>query len=592
MSLSSAIAGAPTYAQAAKFNAKVSRFAVDPVRARVYATSPDQNAVLVFDSTELKLLQTIPIGSSPRGCSISPDGTKLYVANSGSTTAGIGVVNLDTLQTLSPISTPAQPGDVVAGNGGILYATPAQTSGPLMRIDSATNTSTTFGPFGYANGFLQISPDRNTLYFTNVGVSPATLTSYDVSTSTPTQKQTRGYNNGGGDSKDLKLSHDGTFLAAPSGAGNSNSTPYGTNIVPASDLNGVIGTLSVGAYPGPIAFDQTDKVAYQTRSGSSGLVEVFDLQNYTAIAQFTWGSGTAAATDVAVSNDNSYLFLAYSDFSGVSQVLVFDISATGDVGTAANISTRGVVPDSSSVMIAGFIIQGGAQKKVIIRGLGPSLASSGVANALQDPTLELHDANGRVLVSNDNWQSSQSTEISGTGIPPQDPRESAIVTTLDPGTYTAQLRGNSGSNGSGFGVGLVEVYDLDSQPSITRLANISTRGDVLLGDDALIGGFIMINKPTNIVVRAIGPSLTAQGVADALADPMLELRDGNGGLIAANDNWRSSQQDAIMATGIAPTNDAESAILADLAPGNYTGVVRGVNNTTGIALVEVYSLTQ
>jgi hypothetical protein len=266
-------------------------------------------------------------------------------------------------------------------------------------------------------------------------------------------------------------------------------------------------------------------------------------------------------------------------------------SLPGDVGTAANISTRGLVPDGSSVMIAGFIIEGSAQKKVIIRGMGPSLSKSAVASPLQDPTLELHDSSGAILRSNDDWQSSQSAEISATGIAPPDPRESAIIATLDPGSYTAQLRGNPGTNGSGFGVGVVEVYDLDSQPAITRLANISTRGEVELGDNALIGGFIIINNATDVVVRAIGPSLTQRGVAGALADPTLELRDADGSLLAANDNWRSSQQNAITTSGLAPTNDAESAILVNLVPGNYTAVVRGVNNSTGIALVEVYNLT-
>lgn len=267
------------------------------------------------------------------------------------------------------------------------------------------------------------------------------------------------------------------------------------------------------------------------------------------------------------------------------------IPLPGDTGNAANISTRGLVRDSSSEMIAGFIIQGGGQKKVIVRGLGPSLSKSGVATPVQDPTLELRDSNGAMLRSNDNWQSSQSVEIIATGIAPEDPRESALISTLDPGAYTAQLRGKSGPNGSGFGIGLIEVYDLDSQPSSTRLANLSTRGEVALGDNALIGGFILINKATSIVVRAIGPSLAQHGVAGVLADPALELRDSQGSLLAANDDWRSSQQEAITATGLAPTNDAESAVAANLVPGSYTAVVRGVNNKTGIALVEVYSLS-
>ena len=268
----------------------------------------------------------------------------------------------------------------------------------------------------------------------------------------------------------------------------------------------------------------------------------------------------------------------------------FYVPPAGDVGSAANISTRGLVPDSSSVMIAGFIIQGGAQKKVIIRGIGPSLSKSGITSPMQDPTLELHDSNGSIVGSNDDWQSSQAAEISAAQIAPEDPRESAVVATLDSGTYTAQLRGKPGTNGDGFGVGLIEVYDLDPQPSASRLANISTRSLVQAEDNALIGGFIINNKPTNIVIRAIGPSLSARGVAGVLADPSLELHDANGSLLATNDDWRSAEPDEIIATGLAPTDDAESAIRANLSPGTYTAVVRGVNDTTGVGLVEVYAL--
>jgi hypothetical protein len=123
------------------------------------------------------------------------------------------------------------------------------------------------------------------------------------------------------------------------------------------------------------------------------------------------------------------------------------------------------------------------------------------------------------------------------------------------------------------------------------LANISTRGVVQTGDNVLIGGFIVTGTVSKtVLIRAIGPSLTAGGVPNALADPTLELRGGNGALILANDNWRDAQQAAIIATGIPPTDNLESAILATLAPGAYTAIVRGKNNTTGSALVEVYGL--
>jgi hypothetical protein len=161
--------------------------------------------------------------------------------------------------------------------------------------------------------------------------------------------------------------------------------------------------------------------------------------------------------------------------------------------------------------------------------------------------------------------------------------ESAIVLTLNPGAYTAIVKGAHGETG----VGLVEVYDLD-QSSDSELANISTRGLVQTGDNVLIGGFIVLgNQLSYTLVRAIGPSLPVSG---SLADPMLELHDAQGRAVVSNDDWRSNQEDEIIPTGFAPDDDAESAIVAILAPGSYTAIVRGKNDTTGVALVEVYKL--
>jgi co-chaperonin GroES (HSP10) len=235
-------------------------------------------------------------------------------------------------------------------------------------------------------------------------------------------------------------------------------------------------------------------------------------------------------------------------------------------------------------LIGGFIITGTQQKRVIVRAIGPSL--SGIfPDALANPILELHDSSGGLIMSNDNWRDTQEAEIIATGIPPTNDLESAIVATLpaNSSAYTAIVRGAA----DGTGIGVVEAYDLN-QAVDSKLANISTRGFVQTGDDVLIGGIIVLGQsPLRVIVRAIGPSLPIPGV---LADPTLELHDGNGALIVANDNWRDTQEAEIIATGIPPTNDLESAIVQNLSPGNYTAIVRGSGGATGVAVVEAYAL--
>ena len=247
--------------------------------------------------------------------------------------------------------------------------------------------------------------------------------------------------------------------------------------------------------------------------------------------------------------------------------------ATTSPSQLLNISTRLRVLTGDSALIGGFIVTGTDAKKVIIRGLGPSLTSQGVPGALQDPTLELHDSSGSTIFSNDNWKDTQQAEIQATGIAPSNDLESAIVATLpaNNSAYTAILRGKDNTTG----IGLVEVYDL-AQSANSKLANISTRGFVDTGDNAMIGGLIIGGGgggDSKVIVRAIGPSLTQSGVANALADPTLELHDGSGATIASNDNWKDTQQAEIEATTIPPSNDLESAIVRTLPPGNYTAIV-------------------
>lgn len=235
--------------------------------------------------------------------------------------------------------------------------------------------------------------------------------------------------------------------------------------------------------------------------------------------------------------------------------------------------------------IGGFIITGTEPLKVVVRAVGPSMTANGVAGALQDPTLELFRPDG-TSAFNDNWGDSRSAELTTSGLAPTDPRESAIIETLAPGAYTAVIRGA----GDTTGLALVEAYAL-AGTSTSNLANISTRGTVQSGESVLIGGLIVLGKePTTVVVRAIGPSLAASGVSGALEDPVLDLRDSNGELLVSNNDWRDTQQAQIEASGLAPTDTRESAILITLPTGNYTAVISGRNGATGVALVEIYNL--
>jgi hypothetical protein len=255
--------------------------------------------------------------------------------------------------------------------------------------------------------------------------------------------------------------------------------------------------------------------------------------------------------------------------------------------TLLNISTRLRVLTNDNALIGGFIVTGNESKKVIIRGIGPSLANSGIQEALANPILELHQGN-LDIGSNDNWKDTQQAEIEASTLAPGDDLESAIVATLAPGAYTAVLRGKNDT----IGVGLIEVYDL-AQGADAKLANISTRGFVDTGDSAMIGGFIAggdAKSQARVVVRGIGPSLEDFGVGNALSNPTLELHDGQGAIIQFNDDWKEGQQTEIVQLGLAPTKDAESALLATLSPGNYTAIVRGKANSTGVALVEVYNV--
>ena len=299
----------------------------------------------------------------------------------------------------------------------------------------------------------------------------------------------------------------------------------------------------------------------------------------------------------------------YSDISATSpegvnlDVIGYNLVQTGPP-SLGNVSTRSFVQTGSNVMIGGFIVQGSGPKRVIIRAIGPELTQYGIPNALANPILELHNGTGALIATNNDWQttiiggiitSSQVSDIQNSGHAPTAASESAIIANLQPGNYTAILSGVNGTTG----VALVEVYDLAPAAS-SSLGNVSTRSLVQTDSNVMIGGFIVQGSgPKRVIIRAIGPELTQFGIPNPLANPTLELHNGAGALIASNDNWQttiiggiitSSQVSDIQNSGHAPTAASESAIIANLQPGNYTAILRGVSNTTGVALVEVYDL--
>ncbi len=275
-------------------------------------------------------------------------------------------------------------------------------------------------------------------------------------------------------------------------------------------------------------------------------------------------------------------------FDFATNVGGFGVYAAAPVSRLINLSTRLRVETGDNIGIAGFVITGGGNKRLLIRAAGPSLGAFGVTSPLADPVLVLKNSAGATIQQNDNWKSTQQAEIMASGFAPTNDLESAMVVSLGAGSYTALVSGNGG----GSGVGIVEVYDLDpvSDANSARLINVSTRGRVQTGENVMIGGFVLGGfEPRKVVVRGIGPALTAFGVPGALQNPIIQLISGPTTL-AVNDDWRATQQAEIIASTFPPTDNRESAIVATLPPGPYTVIVSGLGDTSGVGLVEIYEL--
>ena len=578
------------------FYFKANRLLVDEARRRIYASVSDPPAVAVIDATSLTLLKTIPVESEPFGMALSSNGRKLFVTEASENNPIIGVVSAVSLTSLPDLSAPFQSVDVASASEHQLFVTALETSGGAQ-IDGDTGGSIVPFPVQVYNGALRLSPDSKTLYAADVGLEMSNLFSFDTSSGSAPLLRQSSPGIFSGHVGDFKVSHDGTFLCVPGYAegGVAKLSAYdithvfGKYLLPGHSHN-ILGPFTGDA----VAISPDDETVFVTGLTASPMditrfdatIDLFNAANEKYLRKFS--TGPFVPSDMVVDASGQFLFAASETHDQISQLRVYSTGASGVAAhppkpkSLLNVSTRlGTKPGEDS-LIGGFIITGTKPKKIALRGLGRSLP---VRGPLSDPVIELYDKAGTLISSNDNWNAHRA-DVLFTGLAPTDEHEAALVVTLSPGSYTVVVR----DAGDSSGIALVEAYDL-TPDSDSALANISTRGRVETDDNVMIGGFIIsAGGSTKILLRAIGPSLSKSGISDALRDPVLELHDGEGNLISKNDNWRSPHQAAIVATGIPPTDDREAALVATLPPGNYTAVVRGQGDSTGVALVEVYNL--
>jgi hypothetical protein len=548
----------------------------DPQRPRIYVYVIT-TGVAIIDTNTFKVIKTVPISHPASDFALSADGSKLWIAYGPyDSSRALGSIDLNNLVALPDLPINVQTYRVREGVAGRLYV--SDPVGSLVQVDGATGAAQPAFWKNKAMSYLEISPDRRTLYVGDSGSEPSgsSLSRFDVSTSTPAMlQQTTQFGVGG---QGLTISHNGEFVTF--------TTVYkGTFEVAGSDLTKVYGSIPSPNAGGsgmasPMAFSRDDARAFEIHSYSSKL-NVYDSATYKIVRAIDL-NGQAYDARMVVDNTNSYLFLTGHGFG---QVEVYSTGLTPPPSapkSLLNISTRLRSQGGDNVLIGGFIITGQEAKKLVLRAIGPSLPLTG---RLGDPALELYDSTNALIAQNDNWNAHRS-EVLATGLAPADEHEAAITATLQPGRYTALVRGVNGASG----VALVEAYDL-TDSSNSKLANISTRGKVEAGDNVMIGGFILGgDQVTNVAVRAIGPSLTNFGITGELTDPMLEVYNGNGALLAQDDDWRMYQEQALIDSGLAPTDNRESAMLLWLQPGAYTAIVRGKDQSAGVGLVEVYNL--
>jgi hypothetical protein len=548
---------------------------LDQYRNRLYVA--DWAHVWAVDAKTQQIVGSVPIAWRPDDMCISVDGAKLWVVQ-----AGLRAIDLDTF-TLGPeIAGTERLRQVTRGSGDWLYGIDYlegvvqvnyQTGAMKPVAVSASDIDST------ADGKQLIALQGNSVFnrLDVTGIDPVAIGSFQFGS----------YLGSASLSRDTNLLFSSSNVSRGAGV---------TKIYSTSNPSGIPLELKwrnrYNAGPVSTTSDNLIGVQYAATAVAQPLSQiiVFDLRSGIAIDSITLPAGVTADGDLVIDPTDSYIFATASAWkTPYRRTLVYPLhrpvaAIIPAPHTLANLSTRAFVSNGDEAAIGGFIVQGDKAKTVVLRATGPWLALSGLKGAMADPTLDLYRSDGTLVESNDNWNSHRDA-ILATGVQPQDEHEPAIVVSLPPDSYTAVVSSADGRPG----VALVELYDLE--PTSSRVANISTRANVGAGDNVMIGGFIIGgDQLTKVIVRAIGPSLGSAGVSGALADPVLELHNLNGSLLAQNDNWQTDQAQEITASGVAPTDGRESAIVQTLQPGGYTAIVRGANGTSGVGLVEVYNL--
>jgi hypothetical protein len=563
----------------------------DPIRPRIYSRGP--MGIDMIDTATLEVTRIFTSPQAPNDLSVSADLSKLLFIDPYHPAPQLKKIDLTSFTLLPPIDLPehsSASSAVFEGLDGRDYVAGGQG---ILQFDARTGASENLfdSPAMYRR--LAISPDHQTLYSTSEGTD-GRVSLFDISMATPMLLQQSSIS-----STNPVTSPDGQYLYYTT---LENQESIIQALLPS--LTTAHSILEPGYNVQSLALGPQGAL-YEAHSRffeyASGAIFVYDTNSFKPTADIelsglertkdvnNYVDDQYEPFDVVPDGSGNYLYVTVANYGPGSQsgIWVFSTDLNSfppfvpPAKNLLNISTRAPVDLGDDAMIGGFIVQGAAPKKLLLRGLGPSLPITG---AMANPTLEIYDSTGKQIGNNDDWVSNR-LGILGTQLAPTSEREAALTMTLPPGAYTAIVRDKRNQPGQS----LVEVYDLDPKDSL--LGNISTRGKVGVGDDVMIGGFIIGGaQPTRVLVRALGPSLASQGVKGPLPDPVLELHNGRGTLIATNDDWQSTQQSEIVATGIPPHNPHEASVLATLPPGNYTAIVRGKNNSTGVGLVEVYNL--
>jgi hypothetical protein len=574
---------------------------MDPVRRRIYGVVTNAS-LRIIDGETLTTIKEFP-DDHIADVRISNDGHTLWVGRYG--IKSLARLDLDTLDAIVEVPAIDFLTTVNEGLGGRFYAVSGldvvQLTALTGPVQQRITPSEGFSHFSAPQ--MALSPDKKTLYvadafLTGNGslVTHSAIARYDISSEIPALVQRVEMP---APNVQFTVSPDGESIYARLGHfdGERPSAYHKTVCLSAHDLTITKGAFEYEGEAGSLTISPDGKLAFQmTQVGDGGsfdsaFLQVFDTATFASKKKIVLGSQESFVIGMATPllNSTGTRIIAGATLgqgSTPASLFVYDAqlppAAVIPPKVLLNLSTRLRTQSGDDVLIGGFIVTGAEPKKVIVRAIGPSLP---LAGRLIDPILELHGPDGKLIAGNDNWNEHRD-DVLATDIPPRDEYESAIVATLPPGAYTAIVRGASATSG----IAVVEIYDL-SASTTSQIANISTRGKVDGGDNILFGGMIVGgNEVTKVAIRALGPSLISNGVANALSDPTLEVYDGHGTLIAQNDDWRSSQSQQLIDSGLSPPDDREAAVVLSLPPGNCTAVVRGKNSGSGVALVEIYNL--